>query len=275
MPATKVVPKEMLPVIDRPAIQIVVEEAIAAGIDDILIISSPYKKVMEDHFDRAFELEARLAAKGKLAEVEAIRAIGSQAQVHFVRQGEPRGLGHAVSMARRHVGDEPFAVLLPDDIMVDGGCLLRGMIDALAVTGRSVVALKEFPSSEISNYGCVAHGPIEAGSPLVSISGLVEKPKAEDAPSNLAVMGRYVLTPAIFEHLEAIEPGAGGEIQLTDGLDRLRRADGMSGFVFSEGRYDIGQKQDFLRATVELALQHPELGPNFARFLASLTPRLP
>lgn len=259
--------------IDRPAIQIVVEEAVAAGIDDILIISSPYKKVMEDHFDRAFELEARLAAKGKDAEVEALRAIGEHAQVHFVRQGEPMGLGHAVSMARRHVGDEPFAVMLPDDIMVDGGLLLRGMIDALDATGRSVVALKEFPLSEISSYGCAAHSPVEAGSPLVSVTGLVEKPRAEDAPSRLAVMGRYVFTPAIFEHLAAIAPGVGGEIQLTDAMDRLRQVEGMSGYVFAEGRYDIGQKQDFLRATVELALEHPELGPEFARFLAELARR--
>ena len=270
LPATKSVPKEMLPVIDRPAIQIVVEEAVAAGIDDILIITSPYKKVLEDHFDRAFELEARLAAKGKTAEVDALRAIGEQAQIHFVRQGEPMGLGHAVSMARRHVGDDPFAVMLPDDIMVDGGVLLRGMIASLQDTGASVVALKEFPFSEISAYGCAAHEPATAGSPLVKITGLVEKPKAEQAPSNLAVMGRYVFTPAIFEHLAQIQPGVGGEIQLTDAMDRLLRADGMSGFVFSEGRYDIGQKQDFLRATVELAMEHPELGADFTQFLTDL-----
>jgi UTP--glucose-1-phosphate uridylyltransferase len=273
LPATKSVPKEMLPVIDRPAIQIVVEEAIAAGIDDILIISSPYKKVMEDHFDRAFELEHRLLAKGKDVEVDALRAIGDRAQVHFVRQGEPMGLGHAVSMARRHVGDEPFAVMLPDDIMVDDGVLLRGMIDALADTGASVVALKAFPLSEISSYGCAAHEAPVAGSPLVTITGLVEKPRAEDAPSNLAVMGRYVFTPAIFDHLATTRPGVGGEIQLTDAMDRLMRADGMSGYVFSVGRYDIGQKQDFLRATVELALEHPELGPDFAEFLADLVKR--
>ena len=273
LPVTKTVSKEMLPVIDRPAIQLVVDEAISAGIDDILIITSPHKKVLEDHFDRAFELEARLAAKGKTAEVEALRAIGERAQVHFVRQGEPMGLGHAVSMARRHVGDEPFAVMLPDDIMVDGGVLLRGMIAALQDTGASVVALKEFPFSEISSYGCAAHGAPSPGSPLVAINALVEKPSAEAAPSNLAVMGRYVFTPAIFEHLAGIEPGVGGEIQLTDAMDRLLRTEGMSGYVFSEGRYDIGQKQDFLRATVELALEHPELGPDFAQFLTDLAKR--
>ncbi len=273
LPATKVMPKEMLPVIDRPAIQVVVEEAISAGIEDILIITSPHKKVLEDHFDRAYELEARLALKGKTAEVEAMRAIGNGAQIHFVRQGEPMGLGHAVSMARRHVGDEPFAVMLPDDIMIDDGLVLRGMIEALASTGASVVALKEFPFSEISAYGCAAHEPAVAGSALVAITKLVEKPKAEEAPSNLAVMGRYVFTPAIFEHLAAIEAGVGGEIQLTDAMDRLLRTEGMSGFVFSEGRYDIGQKQDFLRATVELAMDHPELGPDFTAFLADLAKR--
>jgi UTP--glucose-1-phosphate uridylyltransferase len=273
LPATKAVPKEVLPVIDKPAIQYVVEEAVAAGIDDILVITSPYKKTLEDHFDRAFELEARLEAKGKHAEIQALRAIGEMAQVHFVRQGEPMGLGHAVSMGRRHVGDEPFAVLLPDDIMVDGGALLSGMIGALADTGRSVVALKEFPFSEISSYGCAAHEPASPGSPLVSITRLVEKPRPEDAPSNLAVMGRYVFTPDIFDHLARVRPGVGGEIQLTDAMDTLVREVGMSGYVFVDGRYDIGQKLDFLRATVELALEHPELGADFERYLADLAKR--
>ncbi len=266
-------PKEMLPVVDRPAIQVVVEEAISAGIEDILIITSPHKKLVEDHFDRAFELETRLERKGKIAEVAALRALSERAQIHFVRQGEPMGLGHAVSVARRHVGDEPFAVMLPDDIMVDDGLVLRAMIDALGSTGASVVALKEFPFSEISAYGCAAIEARAAGSDLVRITGLVEKPKAEEAPSNLAVMGRYVFTPAIFEHLADVQPGVGGEIQLTDGMDRLLRAEGLSGLVFVDGRYDIGQKQDFLRATVELAMDHPELGAEFTAFLTDLAKR--
>ncbi len=274
LPVTKAVPKEMLPVVDKPSIQYVVEEAAAAGIDDILIITSPHKKTVEDHFDRAFELEARLNAKGKHAEADALKAIGEIAQVHFVRQGEPMGLGHAVSVARRHVGDEPFAVLLPDDIMVDGGALLSGMIAALGETGRSVVALKEFPFSEISSYGCAAHGePVREGSPLVPITGLVEKPRPEDAPSNQAVMGRYVFTPEIFDHLARVQPGVGGEIQLTDAMDTLVRDQGMFGYCFVDGRYDIGQKLDFLRATVELALDHPELGGDFGLFLADLAKR--
>ena len=271
LPVTKAVPKEMLPVVDRPAIQYVVEEAAACGIDDILLVSSPYKKAVEDHFDRAYELERRLRDKGKDADADALAALADLAQVHVVRQGEPMGLGHAVAMGRRHVGDEPFAVLLPDDLMVDGGELLRGMIDTLGRTGTSVVALKEVAMSEISSYGCAAVS--ERRGPVATITKLVEKPKPEDAPSNLAVMGRYVFTPAVFDELATVRPGVGGEIQLTDAMDALIRREGFAGYVFSEGRYDIGQKQDFLRATVELALEHPELGPDFRLFLADLAKR--
>ena len=188
-----------------------------------------------------------------------------------MRQGEPLGLGHAVSLARRHVGDESFAVLLPDDIMVDDGELLRAMLAAHAESGQSVVALKEFPMSEISSYGCAAAEPL--GGSLMRLTRLVEKPKAEDAPSNLAVMGRYVFTSAIFGELDHVKPGHGGEIQLTDAMETLMAHEGMLGYVFSEGRYDIGQKQDFLRATVELALAHPELGPDFRLFLTDLAKR--
>jgi UTP--glucose-1-phosphate uridylyltransferase len=271
LPVTKAVPKEMLPVVDRPAIQYVVEEAAACGIDDILLVSSPYKKPVEDHFDRAFELERRLRDKGKHADADALAALSDLAQVHVVRQGEPMGLGHAVSMGRRHVGDEPFAVLLPDDLMVDGGELLRGMIDTLGRTGTSVVALKEVAMSEISSYGCAEVSARDGA--VATITSLVEKPKPEDAPSNLAVMGRYVFTPTVFDELDKVRPGVGGEIQLTDAMDALIRREGFSGYVFSEGRYDIGQKLDFLRATVELALEHPELGPDFRLFLADLSKR--
>ncbi len=271
LPVTKAIPKEMLPVVDRPAIQYVVEEAVAAGIDDILLVSSPYKKPIEDHFDRAYELERRLEEKGKHDEAAAVRALAEMAQVTTVRQGEPLGLGHAVSLARRHVGDESFAVLLPDDIMVDDGELLRAMLAAHAESGQSVVALKEFPMSEISSYGCAAAEPL--GGSLMRLTRLVEKPKAEDAPSNLAVMGRYVFTSAIFGELDHVKAGHGGEIQLTDAMETLMAHEGMLGYVFSEGRYDIGQKQDFLRATVELALAHAELGPDFRLFLTDLAKR--
>lgn len=273
LPVTKSIPKEMLPVVDRPAIQYVVEEAKAAGIDDILLISSPYKKALEDHFDRAYELERRLTDSGKISEAGLVRGLAEIAQVHSVRQGEPLGLGHAVFLAARHVGQEPFAVLLPDDIMVDGGELLREMIETHAETGMSVVALKEFPMSEISSYGCAAVSGTAGAANRLRITGLVEKPKAEFAPSNLAVMGRYVFGPRIFAELAEINPGVGGEIQLTDAMDRIVQAEGMIGLVFSEGRYDIGQKLDFLRATVELAMDHPELGSDFTLFLRDLAKR--
>ena len=273
LPMTKAVAKEMLPVVDRPAIQYVVEEALAAGIDDILLISSPYKRSVEDHFDRAFELERRLGEKGKADDEALIRSLAELGQVHSVRQGEPLGLGHAVSLARRHVGNEPFAVLLPDDIMVDGGELLRGMLATHLETGRSVVALKEFPMSEISSYGCAAVDGTVGAAHRLRITKLVEKPKPEDAPSNLAVMGRYVFGPQIFAELALVKPGVGGEIQLTDAMDTLVAAEGMIGYVFSEGRYDIGQKLDFLRATVELALDHPELGVDFTAYLRDLAKR--
>jgi len=271
LPVTKAIPKEMLPVVDKPAIQYVVEEARSAGIDDVLLVSSPYKKAVEDHFDRSFELERRLQDKGKTADVEALVALSELARVHIVRQGEPMGLGHAVGMARHHVGREPFAVLLPDDLMVDGGELLRGMIATLADTGRSVVALKEVAMSEVSSYGCAEVG--ERRGSVATIRRLVEKPRPEDAPSNLAVMGRYVFTPTVFDELERVQPGVGGEIQVTDAMDALARTEGFFGYVFSEGRYDIGQKQDFLRATVELAIEHPDLGPDFRLFLEDLTKR--
>ncbi|MDH4144564.1 MAG: UTP--glucose-1-phosphate uridylyltransferase GalU [Acidimicrobiia bacterium] len=271
LPVTKAVPKEMLPVVDRPAIQYVIEEAAAAGIEDVLLISSPYKKPIEDHFDRAYELERRLRDKGKDAEADELAALSELVAVHSLRQGEPLGLGHAVALGARHVGDEPFAVMLPDDIMVDGGELLRAMISTATETGRSVVALKEFSLAEISSYGCAEVSGVEGN--RATITGLVEKPKPDDAPSNLAVMGRYVFTPAIFDELSRVDPGVGGEIQLTDAMDALVRREGMYGQVFVEGRYDIGQKQDFLRATVELALEHPELGADFQLFLADLAKR--
>jgi UTP--glucose-1-phosphate uridylyltransferase len=266
LPATKAQPKEMLPVVDKPAIQYVVEEAVRSGIDDILIITGRGKRSLEDHFDRNFELEYYLQEKGKTHDVGEVQALAEMADIHYVRQGEPLGLGHAVSVARKHVGDNPFAVLLGDDIMDHRSTVLQEMIATYAQYGRSVIALSEFPREEISSYGCVR--PETVTDRLVRVLDIVEKPAPEVAPSNLAVMGRYVFTPEIFEVLSKVEPGVGGEIQLTDAIAMLLAEQTVFGFVFSEGRYDIGKKLDYLRATVELALDRDDLGPDFKAFLA-------
>jgi UTP--glucose-1-phosphate uridylyltransferase len=266
LPATKATPKEMLTLVDKPAIQYVVEEAVAAGITDVLIVSGRTKKTVEDHFDRAPELEALLAAKGKDDVLAEVVGIGQPARFHFVRQGEPLGLGHAVGMARDHVGDEPFVVLLPDDLMHRSSPLLRDMIAAHERTGQSVVALKRLGAPEISLYG-VAVPDGEPEGAVVRLRGMVEKPTPEDAPSDLAIMGRYLFTPAIFDLIDQVLPGQGGEIQLTDAMDALAAKGGMCGVVFEHGRYDIGAKPDFLRAAVEFALDRPDLGPAFAAWL--------
>lgn len=273
LPATKAQPKEMLPIIDRPAIQYVVEEAVRAGIDDILIITGRGKRSLEDHFDRNFELEYYLAQKGKTDDLADIRELADLADIHYVRQGEPLGLGHAVGVARKHVGDNPFVVLLGDDIMDERSRVLEGMIGVYESRRRSVVALKEFPIDEISSYGCARPAPVVGEPGLVQILDIVEKPKPEVAPSNLAVMGRYVFTPAIFDCLDRVTPGVGGEIQLTDAIALLLAEQEVYGYVFDEGRYDIGQKLDYLRATVEIAVDRDDLGPAFRAFLADLVER--
>ncbi|HEV7865481.1 MAG TPA: UTP--glucose-1-phosphate uridylyltransferase GalU [Acidimicrobiia bacterium] len=271
LPATKSQPKEMLPVIDKPTIQYVVEEAVAAGITDILVITGRGKRAIEDHFDRNFELEFYLEEGKKNEELEEVQAISEMADIHYIRQRDPLGLGHAVSVARQHVGSEPFAVLLGDDIMVDDAKLLRSMLDCYERYGRSVVAVLEVAREEIKNYGCVSPEAMEEN--LVRIRSIVEKPKPEDAPSNLAVIGRYVFTPEIFDALDRITPGAGGELQLTDAIALLMKSQTVYGLVFETGRYDIGKKIDYLRATVELALDRPDLGEEFRAFLADLVQR--
>ena len=271
LPATKAQPKEMMPVVDKPAIQYVVEEAVRAGIRDILVITGRGKRSLEDHFDRSFELEHYLAEGEKSRLLEEMRAIADMADIHYVRQGEPLGLGHAVSVARQHVGDEPFVVMLGDDIMIDTSPVLQEMLLIHERYGRSVVALKEFSRKEISSYGCVA--PEVLHDTLVRILDIVEKPKPDDAPSNLAVMGRYVFTPEIFDALERVKPGSGGEIQLTDAMGLLLQEQTIYGHVFEEGRYDIGDKLDYLRAMVELAIDRDDLGPDFRAFLADLVQR--
>jgi UTP--glucose-1-phosphate uridylyltransferase len=271
LPFTKAVPKEMLPVVDQPVIQYVIEEAVDAGIEDILIVTSRHKKVLEDHFDRLPELEDQLTAKGKDAEAEVVRSLFDLAQLHFVRQGEALGLGHAIGMARNHVGNEPFVVLLGDDIMAPEAGVLRGMIDAYNEHACSVVALMEVPKEDISAYGCAAASPVSDR--VVEVSELVEKPAPEVAPSNLAIMGRYLFTPAIFEEIATTAPGVGGEIQITDAMSSLLGREKMLGYTFTEGRYDTGKKIDYLRAVVEMALERDDLGPAFREILADICAR--
>ena len=271
LPATKAQPKEMLPLVDKPAIQYVVEEAVRAGIRDILIITGRGKRSIEDHFDRTFELELTLESAGKHEQLKLVREIAEMADIHYVRQGEAKGLGHAVAVARQHVGDEPFAVMLGDDVMDEHSHVLDNMLAVHERYGRSVVALKQYPREEISSYGCVRPEDVEDN--LVRILDIVEKPHPDQAPSTLAVMGRYVFTPEIFDALEKVEPGKGGEIQLTDAIGLLLEEQTVYGYVFEKGRYDIGKKIDYLRATVELALEREDLGPEFRAFLADLVQR--
>lgn len=271
LPATKSQPKEMLPVIDKPTIQYVIEEAVRAGITDILIITGRGKRAIEDHFDRNFELEFYLEQGKKDDLLEQVQSVSEMADIHYIRQRDPLGLGHAISVARQHVGSEPFAVLLGDDIMVDDARLLRSMLGVYDRYGRSVIAVMEVPREDISSYGCISPDDVEEN--LVRVGAIVEKPKPEDAPSNLAVIGRYVFTPEIFEALDRITPGAGGELQLTDAIGLLLESQTVFGLTFETGRYDIGKKIDFLRATVELALDRPDLGSEFKAFLADLVQR--
>ncbi len=272
LPATKSSPKEMLPVVDKPSIQYVVEEAVRAGLTDVLIITGRNKRAVEDHFDRNFELEHYLDEAGKHDLLKEVQFASDLADIHYVRQRDPLGLGHAVSVARHHVGNEPFAVLLADDIMVDDGALLRSLLDVQERHGRSAIALMEVTPEEISSYGCVepdasASSPGGLGDGLVEIRRVVEKPPRDEAPSNLAIIGRYVFTPEIFAMLDRIQPGRGGELQLTDAIALLLEHQSVFGYVCRSGRYDVGQKLDFLRANVELALQRPDLGPAFKAWL--------
>ncbi|MEU8755024.1 UTP--glucose-1-phosphate uridylyltransferase GalU [Streptomyces chartreusis] len=274
LPATKATPKEMLPVVDKPAIQYVVEEAAAAGLDDVLMITGRHKRAIEDHFDNAFELEQALAAKGDSVRLDAVRDPARLADIHHIRQGDPLGLGHAVLCARHHVGDQPFAVLLGDDLIDPRETLLSRMLEVRDRREGSVIALMEVPPEQIHLYGCAAVEPSgEDG--VVRVTGLVEKPSREDAPSHYAVIGRYVLDPAVFGILERTPPGRGGEIQLTDALQELAAGGAVHGVVFDGLRYDTGDKGDYLRTVVRLACERPDLGPEFTawlkEFVAGLT----
>ena len=263
LPATKAQPKEMLPVVDKPAIQYVVEEAVRAGIDDILIITGRSKRSLEDHFDRNVELELELEQRGRLDALKEVRALADLADIYYVRQGEPLGLGHAVSICRKHIGDSPFVVLLGDDLIDERVLLLEAMIEQFDRLQTSVIALMEVDNPSL--YGCARAEP--AGENLVKVLDIVEKPALADAPSNLAVMGRYVFTPDIFDALAQVQPGVGGEIQLTDAIALLLKDQGVYGYTFSHGRFDTGNKLDYLRAMVELAARRDDLGPDFVRWL--------
>jgi UTP--glucose-1-phosphate uridylyltransferase len=268
LPATKATPKEMLPVVDKPAIQYVVEESVRAGLDDVLIITGRNKAALEDHFDHNWELEQALEAKGDERRLQRVRE-SADLKVHFVRQGQPNGLGHAVHVARQHVGDRPFAVLLGDDLIDARDQLLEEMLAVRDAKGGSVVALLEVPPETIQLYGCAAIDGRDGD--VVRVTGLVEKPAPHEAPSNLAVIGRYVLDPSVFDILERTPPGRGGEIQLTDALQTLAASDepggGVHGVVFRGRRYDTGDRLDYLKAVVRLGLDHAELGTDFGDWL--------
>jgi UTP--glucose-1-phosphate uridylyltransferase len=273
LPATKAQPKEMLPVVDKPLIQYGVEEAIGSGVPNIIIVTGRNKSSIEDHFDVSFELERVLESKGKMDLFDKVHSISDMINVAYVRQKEALGLGHAVLRAKELVGSEPFAVVLSDDVIQAEVPCMRQLLDVYDFYGASVVALMEVPEENISAYGVVDAEPVVhngVSDRLFRIRSLVEKPKPEEAPSRLAIIGRYVLTPEIFGAIENVQPGAGGEIQLTDALRLLLRNRPIYGFRFEGTRHDAGDKLGFLKATVEFALQREDLGDSFREYLRSL-----
>jgi len=271
LPATKAQPKEMLPIVDKPAIQYVVEEAVRAGLTEILIVTGRGKRSIEDHFDRSLELEHFLEEKGKFDDLKQVREISDMAEIHYIRQKDPLGLGHAVSVAEAFVGGEPFAVLLGDDIMADHHPLLSEMLDVHERYGRSVLAVTEVSREEVSLYGVVESEFLEER--LARVRSVIEKPEPDEAPSNLAAIGRYILTPEIFDCLRGIPPGRGGEIQLTDAITLLARQQAVYAWVFEGGRFDVGKKLDYLKATIELAIDREDLGEDLRAYLADLVQR--
>lgn len=278
LPATKATPKEMLPVVDKPAIQYVVEEATGAGLNDVLLVTGRNKDAIENHFDRAWELEAALEKKGDQQRLQRVQKSQVLGDIHYVRQGDPRGLGHAVLCGAAHVGNEPFAVLLGDDLIDPRDPLLPTMLDVQRRHGGSVVALIEVDPAQINLYGCAAVEPDEGD--VVRVTDLVEKPDPDSAPSNLAIIGRYVLHPAVFDVLRETPPGRGGEIQLTDALKTLidEPADdggGVRAVVFRGRRYDTGDRLDYLRTIVSLASERDDLGPDFRAFLREFVAAMP
>lgn len=277
LPATKALPKEMLPIVDIPTIQYIVEEAVASGVEEILIITNSNKHSMENHFDRSYELEERLRASGKREELEQVMRIARLANIYYVRQKEPKGLGHAVLCAKSFIDSEPFAVLLGDDVVVRTGEqeALKQLIDAYDETGASVMGVQAVPGDQVSKYGIVQPSAShKARGRLIKLTDMVEKPERQAAPSNLAVLGRYILTPEIFELLETQQPGAGGEIQLTDSIRRLMDFQAVYAYDFEGSRYDVGDKFGFIRATVDFALNRSELRPAVSEYIKKLAGEL-
>ena len=271
LPATKAIPKEMLAVVDKPIIQYGVEEALAAGCDQIIIVTARGKSSIEDHFDISFELEASLEKRGKKELLELSRKVSNMVQLSYVRQKEAKGLGHAVLMAKELVGDEPFAVILPDDVIDAPTPCLKQMIDVFDQVQSSILATMVVEGPAISAYGVLDGTPLANNPRIIEAKGMVEKPKLQDAPSKNAIIGRYILTPAIFELLEKIEPGAGGELQLTDGIKGLLKTEKVYGYNFDGVRHDAGDKLGMLKATVDFALKREDLGPPFREYLKSLS----
>lgn len=276
LPATKALPKEMLPVVDKPVIQYVVEEAVRAGLGDVLFVTGRNKNALENHFDRATELEQILHRKGDQTKLHRVEESSDLADVHYVRQGDPKGLGHAVLRSRAHVGDEPFAVLLGDDIIDERDHLLERMLEVQGARATSVVALMEVPESQAHLYG-IATVEATDEDDVVRVLGLVEKPEPGSAPSNLAIVGRYVLRPEVYGVLERTEPGKGGEIQLTDALLEMARdgsVGGVHGVVFRGRRYDTGDRLDYIKANVQLAVERDDIGPGLRSWLREFVPSL-
>lgn len=264
LPATKAMPKEMLPIVDKPTIQYIVEEAIESGIEDIIIVTGKGKRAIEDHFDNNFELEDNLIKKGKFDLLETVRH-SSKVEIHYIRQKEPKGLGHAVWCARKFIGNEPFAVLLGDDVVKGETPCIKQLIQQFEKTNCSVVGVQEVPEDQTERYGII--DPLTNGAKLYKVKNFVEKPSKGTAPSNLAIIGRYVFTPEIFTFLEKHEVGAGGEIQLTDAIQKLNEVQDVYAYEFEGKRYDVGEKLGFVKTTIEMALERKELKDDLYKFL--------
>ena len=268
LPATKSQPKEMLPIVDKPTIQYIIEEAAAAGVEDIIVVTGRNKRSIEDHFDRSIELELELERKGKAELLQMVKAIPEIANIHFIRQKQPLGLGHAVLTASHFIGDEPFAVLLGDDVVVARKPVLQQMVEVFNEYKTSILGVQEVAEAVVHKYGIVDGRHVDDD--IYKVKDLVEKPALEVAPSRIAILGRYILTPSIFSYLETQEPGAGGEIQLTDGLKRLAQNEAMYAYIFKGHRYDVGTKIGFLQANIEFALRNPEVTDDLKNYLDAL-----